>query len=145
MEVKNIEGVKLNHCPLCKHEMKLGYAFDFTNKNGCFAFCDNCNLYFGLNRKEAEKWDLAGMYHTQTELADDWNKKTEMFEKYLDSRLDQEIEKMWDALSTVLDANPTDETLMVIIKRAFRHLIQTGEYDEKTILNAIHKRQNMNL
>lgn len=60
------------------------------------------------------------------------------------SRLAQEIKKMWNALSAVLDANPTDETLLITIKGMFHHLIQTGVYNEKTILKAIRKYQNIN-
>lgn len=60
------------------------------------------------------------------------------------SKLNQEMELNWDRLSSVLDANPTEENLLVAIKIAFHKLLQTGTYSEKDILKEIRKRQNDN-
>lgn len=60
------------------------------------------------------------------------------------SRLSQEIKLKWDGLSSVLDANPNDDTLLLVIKGMFDDLIKIGVYDEKMILREIRKYQNKN-
>lgn len=110
MEVKNVEGVKMNRCPLCKSEMKFGYAFDMNVKHGCFTFCDNCNLYFGLIRKEADSWMLAGMYDTQKELSEAWNKATEKLQENRNDRPGEEISE-WKFLKAFAQESSFDNEL----------------------------------
>lgn len=56
------------------------------------------------------------------------------------SKLNQEIELMWDSISSVLDAKPNEENLIFAIKGMFHSLLQMGTYNEKDILREIRKR-----
>lgn len=58
------------------------------------------------------------------------------------SKLNQEIELKWDNLSSVLDANPSEESLRLVIQGLFHELLQLGLYTIDDILREIHKRQH---
>ena len=58
------------------------------------------------------------------------------------SKLNQEIELKWDSLSSVLDANPSDENLKLVIQGMFHDILRTGTYTVEDVLREIHKRHN---
>lgn len=58
------------------------------------------------------------------------------------SRIHQEIEMKWDALSTVLDAEPTEDTLRQVVTGMFYDVLQTGMYSVNDFCREIEKRRN---
>lgn len=58
------------------------------------------------------------------------------------SKLSQEIDLKWDALSAVLDSNPTDITLKTVVQGMFFELIQLGTYTVDEIVNSIKSRKD---
>lgn len=59
------------------------------------------------------------------------------------SKLNQKIELNWDSLSSILDANPSQESLIFVIQAMFHDLLQAGTYVVEDVLREIKKRQDM--
>ena len=58
------------------------------------------------------------------------------------SKLNQEIELKWENLSAVLDANPSEDSLRLVIQGLFHELLQLGFYSVDDVLREIRKRQH---
>lgn len=58
------------------------------------------------------------------------------------SKLNQEIELKWENLSAVLDANPSEDSLRLVIQGLFHELLQLGFYCVDDVLREICKRQH---
>ena len=55
-------------CPICGDEMKVG------NRNGHYLYCDNCGIYFGLDKDSRDYGNFDGAYFNETAVIDAFNK-----------------------------------------------------------------------
>lgn len=58
------------------------------------------------------------------------------------TKLNQEVLKNWDSISSFLDANPTDDNLRAAVSLKFDELLRTEAYSLDSIIETIKKRKN---